>query len=280
MSERAYYFWPGCEHLYGTALIDYSAENKIKVLKSKKEMLKALYKTSISYLDLPSMYTTSLFSKRFINLVKQKTGGHLFITHPQDADLAAWACLFTDKYLKSYIPLGWVGTSSVSAGLAILELNNNNETALSNEYLDSIKKSSLPYHKLAYDFRIPSLNLYFWNALLCVTEKCNMQKEYNYLINRNTKIKLFSFIQREYPFNEVNKQLFNELLSVNDISVNDLKIHNANKNALFIIAKKIKHILCRKKVKNYSLVLDKEISDISLLKADSYVCNRIRKDLI
>ena len=280
MSERAYYFWHGCENAYGTSLLDYSAENTIKILNSKKELKKALYKTKISYMDLPSMYTTSLFSKHFIDSIKQKNGGHLFITHPQDANLAAYACLLTNRYLKSYIPLGWVGTSSSSAGLAIIELCNN-ETALGKEYFDTIKQSPLPYHKLAYDFRIPSLNLYFWNALLCVTEKTNMQKEHNFLINRNTKIHLFSFMQTDAMISGLGRQLFNELLSINNISVNDLKNLKTKKIIyLFYPIKKVLNILLRKKIKKYSLVLDKEISDISLLKADSYVSNKVKKELL
>ena len=107
MSERAYFFWPGCEKDFGELKLWYNARNKVSVLDAKKELRKALYKRRIGYMDLPSMYTTSLFKKNFINRIKNMQNGRVFATHPQDANLAALATILQEKYLKSWIPLGW-----------------------------------------------------------------------------------------------------------------------------------------------------------------------------
>lgn len=78
MSERAYFFWPGCEETYGNVMLNYHSEDYYKILDTRKEMRRALYDTALSYMDLPSMYTTSLFKKTLIDEIKQKQNGKFF----------------------------------------------------------------------------------------------------------------------------------------------------------------------------------------------------------
>ena len=285
MSERAYYFWEGCEETYGDCLFSYYAVNKSRILNSKKEMKKALWETGIGYMDIPSMYTTSLFSKKFIDNIKSRLDGHLFVTHPQDANLAAYTCLFTNHYLKSYIPLGWVGSSPKSAGLAIVNLNSK-EDKLGREYYDTIKKSVLPYHKLAYDFRIDSFQLYFWSALLSVTEKCDMQKIHKFLISKNTKVKLFSFIYHDKHITGESRQKLDSLFKINDITIEELEQNILRMGggflrkkiySLYYRIKKIFNRLNRRNFITYSLAVDKEISKASLFTVSSYIYKKIKQ---
>mgnify|MGYP000642041826 CR=1 FL=1 len=118
MSSRAYFFWKGCEYVYGDIAVGYLAINKTKVHNFKYETLKALLGLQ-DYFELPQMYTTALFHRDLLDEARVKQDGKVFSCHPQDANLAAIACSLEAEYLKSYIPLGWVGTSPKSAGMAI-----------------------------------------------------------------------------------------------------------------------------------------------------------------
>lgn len=219
MSERAYYFWPGCEETYGEIKVLYRACNKYGILSVKKEMERCLWKDKLSYMDFPSMYTTSLIRKKFIDKVIEKQKGKLFITHPQDANLAAVVTLFAKKYIKSYIPLGWVGSSVKSAGLAITLLNKKNE--LGGEYLRTVNDSSLKRHPLSAPFELSSFCLYYWSALLTVSE-IHDKRIYKMLLDKKIKLKVFSLAYNDLKY-ETN-EYFDELLKKNNINIDELKI--------------------------------------------------------
>jgi hypothetical protein len=173
MSQRAYFYWKGCEFIYGNITVQYNAVAKFKVQNSKIECLKALSSIQ-TYFELPEMHTTSLFHRDLLEEAKRKQNGKVFTTHPQDANLAAIACSLETNYLKSYIPLGWVGSSPKSAGVAISAygLNGGKDTdrqdldSLKIEYEEKVARSNLQYHYFAGDFAIGSIPIYLWQALL------------------------------------------------------------------------------------------------------------------
>lgn len=171
-SSRAYFFWKGCEYTYGDTAISYVATNKVRICNSKYEALKALLGPQ-TYFELPQMYTTSLFRKELLDEARLEQNGCVFTCHPQDANLAAIACSLESRYLKSYIPLGWVGSSPKSAGMAIagnsIAANKDDQAdieSLREVYLEKIARSKLQYHELAGSFSLNSAALYFWQALL------------------------------------------------------------------------------------------------------------------
>lgn len=168
-SERAYFFWRGCEAFYGDAAVGFSATGSARVLDSGWQSFLVLTGMQ-SYFELPQMYTTSLFRRDLIDEARRKQSGKLFVTHPQDANLAAIACSLERKFLKSMIPLGWVGSSPKSAGLAVaaaLTDEHGGFDSLRKDYLGRISNSQLTYHPLAGDFSLSSNAVYFWAALLC-----------------------------------------------------------------------------------------------------------------
>ena len=165
MSRRAYYFWPGCETIYGNVAVNFGAEASIKILNSRIEGLKTLLGMQ-NYFELPAMYTTSLFHRSLIEEAKYIQGGRLFVTHPQDANLAAIACSLEKRYIYSNMPLGWVGSSPKSAGLAVVAETNDETIALKREYLDKIERSRLLYSPYIGDFWFGSTTLYFWGAMM------------------------------------------------------------------------------------------------------------------
>lgn len=170
MSERAYFFWDGCQVIYGDVSVSYIASPKVRVLNSALESAKALLGV-VDYFELPQMYTTSLFHRDLLEEAKKKQNGKVFSCHPQDANLAAIACSLEPRFLKSYIPLGWVGSSPKSAGMAVAATDDTLEGAsvlkeLKVDYEEKIKKSKLRYNSRAGDFGLSDLPIYFWQALI------------------------------------------------------------------------------------------------------------------
>jgi len=233
MSERAYFFWEGCNDLYGDIAVSYYARDAFRFLNCRYEVVKALLITQ-SYFNLPQMYTTSLFHHDLLNEAKQKQQGQLFVTHPQDANLAAISCSLEKKYLMSYIPLGWVGTSPKSAGMAVSSTeksgnateDEHNLSALKKEYTEKINKSKLPYHFLAGNFTLGSGSIYFWQSLL---QTQNLRKSFS---NRIITSKLFKIILFSRVLNNINRSrnsetllsIFNDLLKRNQFNFNIINL--------------------------------------------------------
>lgn len=230
MSERAFFFWPGCDELYGNRILLYRAVDKIHFINSFQQALLALLGIQ-DYFELPTMYTTSLFKKTLVEEAKTKQGGKLFLTHPQDANLAAIAVRLERQYLKSDIPLGWVGSSPKSAGMAVTLSFEKKEKIIEQvqeDYLKKITKSSLEYHPLAGNFSIASLSLYFYGAMLKTQplKKIWLDK---IILSKTFRCFLLGFSLAQIIFSKLLKNtnrmnLFKELLKAHQISFNFIKI--------------------------------------------------------
>ncbi|MDO8899083.1 MAG: glycosyltransferase family A protein [Bacteroidales bacterium] len=224
-STRAYFFWPGCKEISGNVSVNYLARNSEKIRNATFQALKTLFGMK-SYFELPQMYTSSIFSKSIIEETRLLQDGKVLTCHPQDANLAAIACSLDKHYLESSIPLGWVGTSPKSAGLAITHSNRIDGDAgrtlkeLENNYKESIYKSKYKYNKLAGDFSFGDPSVYFWQAML---ETPSLRKESvnKFLISGIFKTLFFStiFIKllSEKASNE-KKSEFDSILVINNTS--------------------------------------------------------------
>ena len=164
-SDRAYYYWPGCDEAFNYPSVDYRATSSARVCRSRYQAFKALVGIQ-NYFELPAMYTSSMFHRDIIEEAMAGHGGRLFVTHPQDANLAAIACLACRRYLRSSAPLGWVGTSAKSAGHAVIAANRSDTARLKAEYLERTSGSTLRYSPAIGGFELGSATLYFWGALL------------------------------------------------------------------------------------------------------------------
>jgi hypothetical protein len=164
MSRRAYFFWHGCEGTYGDTAASYDAEFACRTMISRYEAFKALIGYQ-DYFELPAMYTTSLFRRGLIEEARRKQDGVLLVTHPQDANLAAVACSLERRYLHSDAPLGWVGSSTRSAGLSVAVDGDESSRSLRSEYLRVTEGSGLAYNDRIGSFSFGSAILYFFGAL-------------------------------------------------------------------------------------------------------------------
>jgi len=177
-ARRSYIFWPGCEADFPQRA-QYFALNRTYVRRTRMDCFSSLF-LGKKYHELPQMYTNSLFHMSLIEEAKTLQGGKVFTCHPQDANLAALAILFEKTYLRSEIPLGWVGTSPSSAGLAIAKADAEiktigddlaSQTKLAESYSNSIISSHILYPKFAGEFKLANEAIYLWQALVVVSEK-------------------------------------------------------------------------------------------------------------
>lgn len=167
VSRRAYITWPPISTSSLKAL-QYWRTEETKIVDSESFALSALL-SSISYHEGPQMYTTTLVNKNLIEKIRKSNSGRLILGHPQDAFLAASILRYTPQYLWSGEPFGWVGTSSMSAGLAITHnLLGGSQKDLGSSYAQSVSQStSLPYNS-NLDFRHGVNARYFLDALVVI----------------------------------------------------------------------------------------------------------------
>jgi len=300
MSKRAYFFWPGCDALYGNTAISFNAINEIKILNSKFQSLRALLGIQ-TYFELPEMYTTSIFSRKIIDEVKSIQNGKVFLAHPQDANLAAIACSLDSHYLKCMIPLGWVGSSPKSAGLAVMsttgsKINPDAEAdliAVKADYLNKTTKSAIKNNPLAGDFSLGSFPIYFWGALL-QTEILR-----SFWINKFLKSNLFKSLMFSSVMYEIESSInfnvgkrmvyFFELIKINNCDLHRIIIF---KNNIFPNIKRldryfsilldfpirIKNRFGFKKVKSISLYKNWEEDKNISMNSASQVVDALMKD--
>jgi hypothetical protein len=228
MSERAYYFWSGCEFLYGSAWLDFKATPVVETRDFRVEAVKVLVGAK-EYFELPQMYTTSLFHRDLVREAKSLQEGLLFTAHPQDANLAAIACSLERGYLRSSLPLGWVGTSARSAGMAVSATSvkapdgsaRQDLESLNQEYQGRIGRSAFAYHPLAGPFAFGSMILYFWQAL-CQTSRLRKPWVTELLLSRPFRGVLLGLVRSEgrHARHGVRRDadMFREILVRNDCS--------------------------------------------------------------
>lgn len=190
MSRRAYYFWPGCEAVYGDTAVNYYAENKIEIRNTKVDFLCSLI-GSKTYFELPQMYSNSLFERSLLSEVIERQG-KIFTSIIPDANLAVIACSLEKKYVFSDIPLGWIGSSPASNGLSFsLNSNCEKETLLDSEgnpsedYSRLNKQSKMMFDPRAGDIKYADLRLILWESIL------NTRKLRGILFNKLLLSKVF-----------------------------------------------------------------------------------------
>lgn len=116
-SARAYYFWPGCEDIYGDLVIAYSSKFKEKIRSTKNDLYKALLGLRPCF-DMPQLYTTGIIKKSLYEEIKFKSAGYFYYSIIPDMYSAVAICLARNSYLRVEEPLFWTGTSNKSTGIS------------------------------------------------------------------------------------------------------------------------------------------------------------------
>ena len=116
-SARAYYFWAGCENIYGDLVIAYSSKFKEKIRSTKNDLYKALLGLR-DFIDMPQLYTTGIIKKSLYEEIKLKCSGYFYYSIIPDIYSAVAICLARNSYLRIEEPLFWTGTSNKSMGIS------------------------------------------------------------------------------------------------------------------------------------------------------------------
>jgi len=116
-SARAYYFWEGCENIYGDIVVSYSSKFKDKVRSTKNDLYKALLGLR-NFTDMPQLYTTGIIKKSLYEEIKLKCSGYFYHSIIPDVYSAVAICLARNSYLRIEEPLFWTGTSNKSMGIS------------------------------------------------------------------------------------------------------------------------------------------------------------------
>lgn len=112
-SERANYFWEGCEDLYGDIVVLYQAGPNVETRSTKRDLFWALAGLR-SCFNLPQIYTSSIVKRSLINEIKYQSGGYFFCSIIPDMYSVVALSMIEDLYLRTEEPLFWVGTSNKS----------------------------------------------------------------------------------------------------------------------------------------------------------------------
>lgn len=193
-STRVYFFWKGCEELYPIHKVLFEAKPITKIKKTKDDLFKCLINYK-KYVETPQMYTTCLFSQKFIKKIKSKQNGLFYNSYPPDSNGAAIYMSAEEEYLQCEIPLGWVGTSPKSFGassaLAIKTNNIKEIQRIKKLDEDETKNKNYPWNPLAGNQALLTVNLHLWNSLL-YCDKLQDKKMKKFIRNKFVKYCMFA----------------------------------------------------------------------------------------
>lgn len=115
--RRAYYFWPGCEDVYGDAVLLVSGQRHEYRIFPKFALLRALF-LDLNHFDLPQIYTNNLVRRELIEKIRLKLDGYFYHELNPDVFSGVAVALHAKKWVRSEYPLFWTGTSPKSIGIA------------------------------------------------------------------------------------------------------------------------------------------------------------------
>lgn len=109
-SQRAYYFWEGCEDMFGDCVVSYRTGSGVKIRSTKKDLLWALAGLR-SCFDMPQIYTSCIVKKSLVTEIKGRSGGYFYHSIIPDMYSVVALSLVEDSYVRVEEPLFWAGTS-------------------------------------------------------------------------------------------------------------------------------------------------------------------------
>ena len=115
--RRAYYFWPGCEEVYGKSVLNFTAQRYEYVVKPKAVLLRA-GAFDLEHFDLPQIYTNNLVKRSLINRIRLASGGKFYHELNPDVYSGVAIAMHAKAWVRSEWPLFWTGTSPKSVGLS------------------------------------------------------------------------------------------------------------------------------------------------------------------
>lgn len=145
-SRRAYYFWDNSNVSFGSAAkVSFSMSKRKSLKLSTLEMIATLLDIQ-TFFELPQLYTTGLIKRDLVQNIKNRSGNLFYHSMIPDAYSAAAILLGVNKYLRTEMPLSWVGTSPKSNGYAFANTKGLNEK------VEQEETTTLKQREIVYDF--------------------------------------------------------------------------------------------------------------------------------
>lgn len=113
--NRGYYFWAEAQHQNDNLVASIEISSRIRLLYSRKRLRQALRGT-ISFLDLPQLYTTSAVKRDLLIQAAKMTDNTFFVGMQPDIFSSIQILFNVEKYLRIECPLTLVGTSPKPTG--------------------------------------------------------------------------------------------------------------------------------------------------------------------
>jgi glycosyltransferase involved in cell wall biosynthesis len=116
-SVRAYFFWKGCENLYGDIIVNYQSKQAATLRFTRSDLMMVLSGRR-SCFDMPQIYTTSMVKRSLYQEIKENSGGCFYHSIIPDMYSVVALSFSREHYLRVEEPLFWVGTSNKSMGIS------------------------------------------------------------------------------------------------------------------------------------------------------------------
>ena len=117
--RRAYFFWPGCESLYGNRRVLYDWDPRRARVQRGPNLVKSVLKGTREHHDLPQTYTNGVISRKLVESVKALSGGAFFQEATPDVYSGFALSLAAKEIVRSELPMFWTGSSPRSVGFSI-----------------------------------------------------------------------------------------------------------------------------------------------------------------
>jgi len=116
--RRAYYFWPGCEDIYGNSAVGVSASRCEHSMSGRAAILRTIL-YDLNHTDLPQVYTNNLVRRDLIAKIRKQSGGRFYNELNPDVYSGVAVALAAKQIVRSEFPIFWTGTSPKSVGIAV-----------------------------------------------------------------------------------------------------------------------------------------------------------------
>lgn len=160
-SPRAYYFWKGMNEEYGSKCVEFSFGSCEQWCDSKRQLARTL-RGDIDYIELPQMYSGGFHRRSLVNRVLRSQNGIYFKSVTPDAYAALMACVHTYRYLKTGVPMTWVGSSPHQA----LETGKSHFKDREKDFFGLHSDDTLTFHQALGEKPVINFRLFFFESYI------------------------------------------------------------------------------------------------------------------
>lgn len=133
--RRGYFFWPGCEGVYGNRGAEVRLGETVRLISSEKAIRHCLMGTREHY-DFPQIYTNGLVRRSVVDAIRVESGGRFYHEMTPDVYSGFAVALYLGAFLEVDYPVFWTGTSPGSTGFSLSLDQGSHQTTVSKEIVD------------------------------------------------------------------------------------------------------------------------------------------------